>query len=151
MLAFSLRRIYTSQALLTPRSLYSKTCTPTRRFIQTANNQAEAFLEQARSGIAFLSLNRPKAKNAISLRLLKVHKLYNMQYSETEQLSLDAGIPRLFGTSSFRQEVRNSRQPSSDTFTFLHDALKLVYAFSLCGLPHKGRSAPVQTLPNGGR
>ncbi|KAF7798336.1 hypothetical protein EIP86_009557 [Pleurotus ostreatoroseus] len=32
---------------------------------------AEAFLEEAKPGISFLSLNRPKAKNAISLRLLK--------------------------------------------------------------------------------
>ena len=45
-----------------------------RRLIQTttASNEAEAYLEQPKPGISFLSLNRPKAKNAISLRLLKV-------------------------------------------------------------------------------
>ncbi|KAI0346801.1 ClpP/crotonase [Trametopsis cervina] len=44
----------------------------TRRHIQTfTGTQPEAFLEEARSGVTFLSLNRPKAKNAISLRLLK--------------------------------------------------------------------------------
>ncbi|KAI0082417.1 ClpP/crotonase [Panus rudis PR-1116 ss-1] len=42
-----------------------------RRGIQTQAD-AEAFLEQSqKQGVSFLSLNRPKAKNAISLRLLK--------------------------------------------------------------------------------
>lgn len=47
-----------------------------RRFIQTpaGASSAEAYLEPApdRPGIVSLLLNRPKAKNAISLRLLKV-------------------------------------------------------------------------------
>ena len=47
-----------------------------RRAIQTTSSEsgegAEAFLEEAKPGISFLQLNRPKAKNAISLRLLKV-------------------------------------------------------------------------------
>ncbi|KAI9066420.1 hypothetical protein FKP32DRAFT_387111 [Trametes sanguinea] len=48
-----------------------------RRFIQTgatgSANAAEAYLEpvQGRPGITALLLNRPKAKNAISMRLLK--------------------------------------------------------------------------------
>jgi len=47
------------------------------RHIQTtsaASLEAEAFLEEARPGVTFLSLNRPKAKNAISVRLLKEFK-----------------------------------------------------------------------------
>ena len=45
-----------------------------RRHIQTASEAgtAEAYLEEASPGIHFLSLNRPKAKNAISRRLLQV-------------------------------------------------------------------------------
>lgn len=48
-----------------------------RRFIQTpaGASSAEAYLEPAPDhgpGIVSLLLNRPKAKNAISLRLLKV-------------------------------------------------------------------------------
>ena len=50
-----------------------------RRYIQTGqtpanSSTAEAYLEpvQGRPGITSLLLNRPKAKNAISLRLLKV-------------------------------------------------------------------------------
>ncbi|KAI0751521.1 ClpP/crotonase [Daedaleopsis nitida] len=44
-----------------------------RRFIQTGAGSAEAYLEPVhdRPGITSLLLNRPKAKNAISLRLLK--------------------------------------------------------------------------------
>jgi len=49
--------------------------TVARRRLQTTATQvtseAEAYLEEARPGVSFLSLNRPKAKNAISLRLLK--------------------------------------------------------------------------------
>ncbi|KIP10673.1 hypothetical protein PHLGIDRAFT_22119 [Phlebiopsis gigantea 11061_1 CR5-6] len=47
-----------------------------RRHIQTASEAgpAEAYLEEASPGIHFLSLNRPKAKNAISRRLL--HELH---------------------------------------------------------------------------
>ena len=45
------------------------------RHIQTAAagaGPAEAYLEEAKPGIHYLSLNRPKAKNAISRRLLVV-------------------------------------------------------------------------------
>ncbi|RDX53681.1 ClpP/crotonase [Lentinus brumalis] len=53
------------------------TCAGRRRWIQTnhsaSSNAAEAYLEAVpdRPGITSLLLNRPKAKNAISLRLLK--------------------------------------------------------------------------------
>ncbi|KAJ3488787.1 hypothetical protein NLI96_g2572 [Meripilus lineatus] len=60
----------------------SRTRTQTRSWIISARGiqnssgtssqeSAEAFLEEAKPGITFLQLNRPKAKNAISLRLLK--------------------------------------------------------------------------------
>lgn len=44
-----------------------------RRHIQTASatdGPAEAYLQEAKPGVHYLSLNRPKAKNAISRRLL---------------------------------------------------------------------------------
>lgn len=53
----------------------------TRRFIQTVTNrEEEAYLEPvaSHSGVTSLVLNRPKAKNAISLRLLKVSILNGM-------------------------------------------------------------------------
>ncbi|KAI0743287.1 ClpP/crotonase-like domain-containing protein [Irpex lacteus] len=71
MLVASLRSVPASRFSCIAR-IKPSTCVQARRWIQTtSNDQAEAFLEQARSGVAFLSLNRPKAKNAISLRLLK--------------------------------------------------------------------------------
>ncbi|KAI0787031.1 ClpP/crotonase-like domain-containing protein [Irpex lacteus] len=72
MLVASLRSVPASRFSCIAGSIQPRTCVQARRWIQTtSNDQAEAFLEQARSGVAFLSLNRPKAKNAISLRLLK--------------------------------------------------------------------------------
>lgn len=58
-----------------PRFSVRVTAPHGRRYIQTAmeaKEPAEAYLEEARPGITFLSLNRPKAKNAISRRLLQV-------------------------------------------------------------------------------
>ncbi|KAI0089117.1 ClpP/crotonase-like domain-containing protein [Irpex rosettiformis] len=67
-----LRGLSVLQAVSLASQAQPKSCLHARRYIQTTtSDQAEAFLEQARSGVAFLSLNRPKAKNAISLRLLK--------------------------------------------------------------------------------
>ena len=67
-----------------PRSMLSlgslRSSRQIQRYIQTTpNHEAEAYLQEARPGIAYLALNRPKAKNAISLRLLKVRGvlLYN--------------------------------------------------------------------------
>ena len=56
----------------------TRPCGAGRRFIQTqttaAAGPAEAYLEPVpdHPGVVSLLLNRPKAKNAISLRLLKV-------------------------------------------------------------------------------
>ncbi|KAI0700756.1 ClpP/crotonase-like domain-containing protein [Cytidiella melzeri] len=72
MLTAALRRTCTPHKVPISRVIRARQCLPTRRYIQTrSGEQAEVFLEQARSGIAYLSLNRPKAKNAISQRLLK--------------------------------------------------------------------------------
>ncbi|KAI0796882.1 ClpP/crotonase [Abortiporus biennis] len=80
-LAFAIRR----NALVhsSPKTLRC----PSFRQLQTAANEvAEAFLERAptRPGVTFLSLNRPKAKNAISLRLLKEFRecLENVQFDK---------------------------------------------------------------------
>ena len=66
-------RVSSLHALRSARCAYA-----TRRFLQTTPsagaNSAEAYLEpnHDRPGIVSLLLNRPKSKNAISLRLLKV-------------------------------------------------------------------------------
>lgn len=56
-----------------------------RRAIQTSSSPdvPEAFLEEAKPGISFLQLNRPKAKNAISLRLLKVRLDFTLHILES--------------------------------------------------------------------
>jgi hypothetical protein len=55
------------------------------RNIQTTSaakdSDAEAYLEEARPGIVTLALNRPKAKNAISRRLLQVWYTFDMSHS----------------------------------------------------------------------
>ena len=86
-----------------------------RRLIQTttASNEAEAYLEQPKPGISFLSLNRPKAKNAISLRLLKVcmcntHSIPMVRCNHhTKRFRYFAGIPRMSRYSPIRQIVRS--------------------------------------------
>ena len=64
-----------------------------RRHIQTSSETGspEAYLEVVNSGIQFLSLNRPKARNAISRRLLQVRtcKYYPFTLSQTQE----PGVP----------------------------------------------------------
>jgi hypothetical protein len=57
---------------------------------------AEAYLEQdaSRPGIAVLLLNRPKAKNAISRKLLKVHFSCLRPWNLVSDLE-SAGVPRM--------------------------------------------------------
>ena len=66
------RGIQTLQSGLSPSSPSSSSSSPGESVGR--ETKPEAFLEEAKQGIWFLQLNRPKAKNAISLRLLKVRK-----------------------------------------------------------------------------
>ena len=101
----------------------------TRRFFSTVNTH-EAFLQSVRShpGVTTLSLNRPHAKNAISLQLLKVrvHHFYFISqprervYPAHNLGPLNPAIHRLLGHRTLRQ-LRPRARPK-----FFHPGLILL-------------------------
>ncbi|KAK7695773.1 hypothetical protein QCA50_000410 [Cerrena zonata] len=95
-----------------------------RRLIQTASistvkGVAEVYLEQPKPGISFLSLNRPKAKNAISLRLLEefTECLDTVQFDKsTRVLIIRSSTPGSFCAGADLAERRTMTQPQVDKF-----------------------------------
>ena len=76
----------------------------TRRFFSAVNTH-EAFLQSVRShpGVTTLSLNRPHAKNAISLQLLKVRARAPRENPAHNVGQLNPATHRLLGHRTLRQ------------------------------------------------
>lgn len=87
----------------------------------SAGIEAEAFLEEApnHQGVSFLSFNRPKAKNAISLRLLKEFRecLDTVHFDKTVRvLIIRSTTPNSFCAGADLAERRTMSQLQVDKF-----------------------------------
>ncbi|CAL1701172.1 unnamed protein product [Somion occarium] len=105
------------------RTTAPRAITGARRSLQTTSasteSTAEAYLSQPRLGISFLSLNRPKAKNAISLRLLKEFQecLDTIQFDKaTRVLIIRSSTPNAFCAGADLAERRTMTQVQVDKF-----------------------------------
>ncbi|TCD69855.1 hypothetical protein EIP91_005932 [Steccherinum ochraceum] len=117
LLAYALRSHSTPAVWWNARPLRSSFL----RNLQTtsASSEAETFLEDAGKGVSFLSLNRPKAKNAISIRLLKEFRecLETVHFSKsTRVLVVRSTTPNSFCAGADLAERRTMSKTEVDKF-----------------------------------
>lgn len=153
-LLYQASRIHSHQSIFrTTQSLRSAVFRVRVRHLQTqiasVSTEAEAFLEEAKPGVSFLSLNRPKAKNAISLRLLKVSgRLFFGRGLRVGTNSRDRNSGNVSKELISTNREHPLRIPSHNDFVTYHSKPKQASAFSSYAQPHPIPSAPAQTLPN---